>query len=123
MIPDPTTRSPHSFVLNLEGNVPDKPFAAVDTTSGTWRLWDGQKFVDTGKLVTYDVWNHLQLAINPREKSYVLVVQPVGELPTLIGRATCGESVKGNEPLKLKIKPSATTGHVSCYDNILVARD
>ena len=100
---------------------PDKPFIAVDTVGGTWRLWDGQKFVNTGKVVTYDVWNHLQIAFNAPDKSYALAVQPVGELPTLIGRIACGEKSNGNEALKLTIKPSeTTTGHVSCYDNILV---
>ena len=118
IIPDPTTKSPHSFALGLKAG--DKPLAVVDTTGGTWRLWDGTKSLDTGKLVTYDVWNHLQIAIDPQARTYRLVVQPIGELPTEIGQAACGEQVQSNDKLKLSIEPSATAGHISCYDNIVV---
>ena len=122
IIPDPTTRSPHSVALGLAGSQSDQPFALIDSAKGTWRLWDGQDFVDTGKRVTYDVWNHVQLSIDTQARTYRLVVQPVGELPTLIGQAGCGTSLPFGETLKLSIKPSATTGHVSCYDNIVVTR-
>jgi len=66
------------------------------------------------------VWNHLQIAVNPRTKTYRFVAQPVGELPTVIGDATVDASARAEETLKLSVKPSATAGHISCYDNILV---
>ena len=92
----------------------------IDSAKGTWRLWDGSKFVDTNKGIHYDVWNHLQIAIDSKANTYRLIVQPVGELPTVIGQAACGDSVRIDEKLKLTIKPSATPDHVSCYDNIAV---
>lgn len=122
IIPDPTTRSPHSVALGLEGSQSNQPFALIDSVKGTWRLWDGKEFMDTGKPVTYDVWTHVQLSIDTQTRTYRLVVQPVGELPALIGQAACGTSLPVGETLKLSIKPSATTGHVSCYDNIVVTR-
>jgi hypothetical protein len=123
IIPDPKTRSRHSVVLSLDGAASGQPLAAVDSAAGTWRLWNDQRFVDSGKLVTYDVWNHLQIAANPRTKTYRFVVQPVGELPTVIGDAAVGASVRADEKLKFSAKPSATGGHISCYDNILVTCD
>jgi hypothetical protein len=50
-------------------------------------------------------------------------VQPAGELPTVIGDAAVGASVGAGGKLKLSVKPSATSGHVSSYDNILVTCD
>jgi len=120
IIPNPKTRSKHSVALSLDGAASGQPLAAVDSADGTWQLWDGQRFVDSGKLVTYDVWNHLQIAVNPRTKTYRFVVQPVGELPTVIGDSAVSASVGAEEKLKLSVKPSATAGHISCYDNILV---
>jgi hypothetical protein len=123
ILPNPATKSPHSVVISLEGSSPDKPFAAIDTTGGTWKLWDGQKYVDTGKGINYDVWNHVQLAIDAKAKTYRLIVQPVGSLPTVIGEAACGELPKATDKLALKISPSATKGHISCYDNLLVTME
>ena len=123
ILPDPTTRSPHNVVISLEGAAPGKPFAAVDTAEGTWRLWDGQKFTDTGKTVNYDVWNHLQIAVDPKAKTYRLVVQPVGELPSVIGEAACGEGLKPTDKLVFRIAPSATKDHISCYDNLVVTAE
>lgn len=123
ILPDPTTKSPHSVVVSLEGGSPDKPLAAVDTAGGTWKLWDGQKFVDTGKGIDYDVWNHLQIAINPKARTYRLIVQPVGSLPAVIGEAAYIDGTRGDQKLALKIKPSATEGHISCYDNLLVTAE
>jgi hypothetical protein len=120
MIPNPTTRSAHSVVLGVEGCTSGQPLAMIDSSTGTWRLWDGGSFVDSAKLVNYDVWNHLQIAVDPQAKTYRLIVQPVGELPTVIGQADCGDSVTAREKLRFFIKPSATPNHISCYDNIAI---
>jgi hypothetical protein len=120
MMPDPTTRSPHSVVVALQGDAAGQPLVAVDTSGSTWKLWDGDKFVDTGKFVTYDVWSHLQIAIDPVAGTYQLVTQPIGELPTVIGTAKLGSSVKPADKLNVLIAPSATDGHISCYDNLVI---
>jgi len=120
ILPDPTTRSHHSVVISVEGGQSKHPLAAIDSSGGTWRLWDGQQFGDSGKVVTYDVWNHLQLAIDTKTKQYRFIVQPVGEMPTVVGESTCDSGVNNDESLRLNIKPSATAGHISCYDNIEV---
>jgi hypothetical protein len=126
MLPDPTTRSPHHTVISLHpaGAAPDSPAAAASTAGGTWHLWDGGRFTDTGKPVTYDVWNHVQIAVDVEAKRYALVVQPVGELPTRAGEAPWGQPL-GSErnPLTWKIAPSATENHLSAYDNIVVTTD
>jgi hypothetical protein len=118
IIPDPTTRSPHHVLIGLEGT--EQPFAQVHAIDGTWRIWDGEKFVDTKQVINYDVWNHLQLSIDTQQGRYRLIVQPIGEVPTVIGEGACGGTVRDNEKLKFVIKPSDTADHISCFDNIRV---
>lgn len=120
IIPDPATRSAHSTVISLESASSDKPLIAVDSARGIWRLWDGTEYVDSKTLVTYDVWNHLQIALDPKKQTYRFVVQPVGELPTFVGQSAHGKTEKPRENLVLKISPSKSENHLSCYDNVLV---
>jgi len=120
IIPNPATRSKHSVIFGLEGSTPEHPFAQVNAIDGTWRIWDGTKFVDTGKLINYDVWNHVQLSIDTRAKTYQLIVQPIGEVPTVIGQGACGANVESGEKLNFVIRPSQTPEHISCYDNLTV---
>jgi hypothetical protein len=120
LIPDPTTRSTHSVAIALQGAESKSDLASVESNGGTWHVWDGQQFVDTGKLVTYDVWEHLQIAVDSKAKTYSFVVQPIGELPTPVGHAACGDAVRADEQLNLVIKPSEEPDHMSCYDNVVV---
>jgi hypothetical protein len=123
LLPDPSTRSAHHVVIALVDAESGQQLAAVDSAKGTWQLRDGGHFVDTNKQVQYDIWNHLQLAIDPTSHTYRVTVQPIGELPTLIGRGTLNPLVMQSQSLQLVIKPSATAGHISCYDNLRVTRD
>lgn len=120
IIPDPTTRSPHSATIGLVGAADDRPFAQLRAIDGTWRIWDGEGFADTQMIINYDVWNHLQLSVDTAAKRYRLIVQPLGEVPTVIGQGTCGTDVQAGEKLRFVIEPSDTPGHISCYDNLLI---
>ena len=123
ILPDPTTRSKHSAQIGLFADNAAEPFAAVDSSNHSWRIWDGTQYVDTGVVVTYDVWNHVQLAIDLETRTCTLVVQPVGELPTLVGTATLGGATRQGETLVFKILPSNSAEHLSAYDNLIVAYD
>ena len=123
LLPDPTTRSVHHVDLRLEGSTTGGSLAAIDSSKGTWRIGNGCEYVDTEKLVQYDIWNHVQLAIDPKSRTYRVTVQPIGEVPTLLGQWHLNPAVNISEPLKLVITPSATTGHISCYDNLKVTRE
>lgn len=118
ILPDPTTKSPHNTTVTLEA-ADGTILAGVDLSGGVWRLWNGSDYVETGKPVVYDVWNHLQLVVDPQTGKTRLVVQPVGSLPE-----PCGEQSSAKfatEALsRLKISPSGTPGHISCYDNLSV---
>lgn len=124
MLPDPAARSRHSTVIGIAAADSADHLAAVSTDGGTWKLGDGTAFTDTGTPVAYDAWNHIQIAVDVEAKQYALVVQPVGELPTAVGKAPWtlpGDS--GAAQRVWRITPSASEGHVSCYDNIVVTAD
>lgn len=118
ILPDPTTRSKHHAVIGLQGA--SKPFALAKPVDGTWRIWDGTAYKDTGKTMHYDVWNHVQLSINTRENKWKLIVQPIGEMPAVVGEGSCGAGVQPGEKLRLVIQPSDTPENISCFDNLSV---
>jgi L-rhamnose isomerase len=109
--------------MGLEGTTTGNPMAMIDSAKGMWRIWNGAAYVDTDKLVQYDIWNHVQLAIDPARRTYRVTVQPIGEVPKLMGQGPLSPTFSAHEPLQLVIKPSATEGHISCYDNLKVTRD
>lgn len=124
ILPDPATRSAHATTVGIHSAGAKTPLAAASADGGTWKLWDGDRFIDTGKPVTYDVWNHLQIAVDVEARRYTLVVQPVGELPSRIGSAAWSmPRDPGGAKLTWRISPSDTKGHTSCYDNIVVTLD
>lgn len=121
IMPDPTTKSSQGTVIGVYATGTDKPIIAADSAKGTWQLWDGTKYVDTGKLVTYDVWSHVQLAIDPAAKTCQLVAQPIGSLPELIGTVTLPDTTALASQLSLKVQAtSAKPANPISYDNIIV---
>jgi hypothetical protein len=120
IVPDPTTKSASRTSLSIGTTDSDSPAAGVSTGDGVWAIWDGDRYVDSSASVAYDVWNHVQIAKDTSTGRYRVVVQPVGELPTLVGEATVGISRKTDSGATLQIAPSANATHLSCYDNISV---
>ena len=89
-----------------------------------WDYWDADHYQDSGVKIAYDVWNHVQMALDEASGTYQVVVQPVGEMPTLVtSRARAGGKAAIGREAEFVIRPSATPGHSSLYDNVLVAHD
>lgn len=120
IMPDPTATSAHHTIVGLRRKGSDDYAAVALASRGSWWLWDGARFIDTKVRVAYDVWAHVQLAVDAPTGTYRLVVQPVGEMPTLVGTAQLGESVVVNSDLEFFIETSESENHLSLYDNILV---
>jgi hypothetical protein len=120
LMPDPTATSTHWATIGLRRKNSTDHAATALPSRGTWWLWDGTRFVDTRTPVAYDVWNHLQIAVDAPTGSYRVVVQPVGEMPTLVGTAKLGEAIIVNTDLEFAVETSDTQGHISLYDNIRI---
>ncbi len=117
LIPNPAARSPHATAIGLSG--PDgKIIAGAAAKNGTWQIWDGRAWSDTGERVHHDVWNHLQLALDGKG-SYTVVVQPTGQVAGQVASGRIGEA-NGSKPITVFLQPSKTGGHLSCYDNLVV---
>jgi hypothetical protein len=120
ILPDPTTKSDHRATIGLQKG-PNAYVAAVFAGDGTWQYFDGDKFVDSKVHIAYDVWNHVQMAIDTSSGRYKVVVQPIGELPTFLGAATWGSKARKKDKVYLCIRPSQSEMGFSCYDNVLIA--
>jgi hypothetical protein len=122
MIPNPLARSEHRTALSLTTHPSGAVVASVRAGDGVWRYWAGDRCVDSGVRIAYDVWSHIQMALDTRTGSCKIVVQPVGELPTPLGAGHWGEGVGVGDALRFSIAPSGPAGQFSCYDNIVIAR-
>ncbi len=108
IMPNTATKFPHSTRISLSAT------ASIMAKEGTWHLRDGDQWRDTKHPVHYDMWNHLQLALN-EDGTYQAAAQPVGQVAAIIGTARGGAGA-----MDIVIEPSSTDGHVSCYDNVRV---
>jgi hypothetical protein len=120
ILPNPATKSDHRTTVSLETE-PDRPLAAITAGNGTWQYYDGDKYVDSKIHIAYDVWNHVQMAIDTSNGLYKVVVQPIGELPTPLGTAKWGKNGHKKDKVYLRVSPSKSEKGFSCYDNISIA--
>jgi len=117
IMPRAATKFPHSARIGW-ADPAGEPIACIIAQDGTWRLWGNDRWIDTKHPVHYDMWNHLQLTLEDSGTCRA-AVQPVGQVPALIGTARIGER-RHASPLAVTIRTSATDGHLSCYDNLVV---
>jgi hypothetical protein len=118
IMPNTATKFPHSTCLGWT-DADGKMIAGIKTENGTWHLLnDAGAWIDTQQRVHYDVWNHLQLVLT-EDGTLQAAAQPVGQVAAIIGhtRASAASTVLTLTPI---IEPSATEGHLSCYDNVVI---
>ncbi len=121
IVSNPLTKSPSRTVIGLNSKAdPANPWVSLKAGDGKWHYWDGDKFTESKTPIVYDVWNHVQLAIDSLKGTYQIVVQPVGEMPILVGRGALGHRIQSPEALVFSIAPSNDPGHISCYDNLVL---
>ena len=121
IVSNPLTKSPSRTAIGLRTkDDPAAHWVSLLAGDGKWQYWDGGKYVESKTGVVYDVWNHVQLAIDPQNRTYKIVVQPVGEMPILVGQGALGDRISPHDELVFSIVPSDNPGHISCYDNIVV---
>ncbi len=117
IMPNTATHHPHGVSIGWKDGS-GRMIAGAMTGNGVWRLWDGSRWIDEATPVHYDVWNHLQLAIDEQGVCRA-TAQPVGQVAAFIGKERLPKTTPGTD-LTLTISTSATPGHISCYDNVLV---
>lgn len=118
IMPNTATIFPHSIWLGWS-DADGKWIAGIKAENGTWHLLQaGGEWIDSNKRVHYDMWNHLQLVLS-EDGALQAAAQPVGQVVAMIGNAGVGDVRKGSIITPI-IEPSATPGHLSCYDNVII---
>jgi hypothetical protein len=120
IIPDPKTKSRARVALKVDDSA-GAHAAGLNAGIGSWQYWDGAQFAESGVRIAYDVWNHVQIAVDGSTGATQFVVQPVGELPTLVGKGRGSAGAKVADGVTFSIDPSKEVGHLSCYDNVQIA--
>jgi hypothetical protein len=118
IMPNTATKFPHSTCVGW-ADPEGKMIAGVKTENGTWHLTNGDgAWIDTQRRVHYDVWNHLQLVF-AEDGTLQAATQPVGQVAAAIGATRVSDAGKDLTITPI-IEPSATPGHLSCYDNVVI---
>jgi hypothetical protein len=121
IIPDPETRSSQRVTLGLERIKDGAVLAAAHAGDARWELSDpAAGFTPSQIGIAYDVWNHLQLAIDPSAGTFRVVAQPLGEVPRLVGSGTLHGEVSASDPLRLFIETQHVGDRVSVFDNVRI---
>lgn len=121
IIPNPETRSPQRVTIGLERIKDGTVFAAAHAGDAVWELSDaGSGFRPSQVGIAYDVWNHLQIAIDPATGAYRVVVQPLGEVPRFVGSGTVADDIDPGDPLRLFIETRHVSELVSVFDNVRI---
>jgi len=121
IVSNPLTKSPSRTAIGLKTKAdPGGQWVSLRAGAGKWQYWDGDQYVESKTGIAYDVWNHVQLAIDPLSGTYQIVVQPVGEMPILVGQGKLGQRILSHDELIFSIAPSDNPGHITCYDNIVL---
>lgn len=120
IMPNTATKFPHGTCVGWS-DAHGKMVAGIKTGQGTWHLLGANgEWKDTQQRVHYDVWNHLQLVLT-EDGALQVGVQPVGQVPAVVGSTAPGTWGVGQDArVSVVIEPSATEGHVSCYDNVVI---
>jgi len=109
--------------INLKKIGTSLPIAAVKAESGKWWYYADNAYVDSGK--TYNtadtIWYHLQLWLNGADKTYKLILQPLGEKPVIVaGSIPWNASALNTDRAVFEISPLGSTNTITYFDNISV---
>jgi hypothetical protein len=132
IMPGSQIKSSHSVHLAICDETGTE-LAALQNQSGNWAcLQEGQMKV-IAMPVALDCWNHVQLIADASNRTYKVVVQPVGELPTLLAS---GQIPAPSSKLRFGIKTSNSDDvyqvkqgsnvalvNFSCIDNVRLTAD
>jgi formylglycine-generating enzyme required for sulfatase activity len=117
---DVYVRPGYLLQAGLRKSAGGNPTAAIQA-NGTWRVWSGGVFTDTGVSVQ-SLWTHVQLALNTSNRTYQVAVQPVGNsAPTVLGTYPWDVGTQTGDAVFFQIDPLGTAGQIVYFDNVLVA--
>jgi hypothetical protein len=115
----------YQTVAGLRKSSGGAPTAAISAAGGTWQVWSNGAYTNTGVNLLagnggLGLWNHVQIALNASNRTYRVVIQPVGSMPVLLGTFPWDAGTKVGDSVFFQIDAQGSTGQIVYYDNILM---
>ncbi len=122
--PGPNVTSSDEVGLSLVTTGDNQALIELRTHHATWHHREGDKLIDTKVSAAFDAWNHLQLVIDPPNKSYRVLLQVIGEAPRLLCRGSLNRTPAASDPLAVEFffSRSQTNTDGPAFDNLRVTR-
>jgi hypothetical protein len=120
--PGPNVTSSDEVGLALVTTADNKPLIELRTHQSTWHYFDGATLIDTKVTAAFDAWSHVQLVIDPSNKSYGVFQQVVGEPPRLLCRGALDRTPAKSDPFGVELFCIRSTTHTDgpAFDNLRV---
>ena len=114
----------YSTIVALKKDTSSSPTAAIKATGGKWYYWNGSTYANSGvSLLDYGyckLWNHVQIILHCKYKTYTVVVQPVGSMPTVLGTFPWDPGTQPDDEIFLEIAPQGSNGQKIYFDNVTI---
>lgn len=122
--PGPNVTSSDDVGIALVTTNDHKPLIELRTHQSTWHYLDDNTLIDTNLSAAFDAWNHLQLVINPENKSYCVFLQVVGESPRVLCRGSLDRMPAAGDTLGVEFFCSRSKSQTDgpTFDNLRATR-
>ena len=123
--PGPNVTSSDAAGLALVTTAANKPLIELRTHQGNWHYLDGDTLIDTRIAAAFDAWNHVQLVIDPSNKSWQVILQVIGEPPRLLCRGSLDRTPAVSDTLGVEFFCSRSKSHTDgpAFDSLRVTRE
>ncbi len=134
IMPSAASEANEGVEIGLNGGNDEPDRLAINTDHGFWSSLQNGVYTKSSVPVALDCWNHLQLTINNTNRSYKVVLQPVGEMPAVLTEGTVSVAF-GAAAENLVIRTTATDNvfrssadgsplvNFVCVDNVHLTAD
>jgi hypothetical protein len=122
--PGPNVTSSDDVGIALVTTNDHKPLIELRTHQFTWHYLDDNTLIDTNLSAAFDAWNHVQLVINPENKSYCVFLQVVGESPRVLCRGSLDRMPAAGDTLGVEFFCSRSKSQTDgpAFDNLRATR-
>ena len=121
---DVLLKAGYSTAVSLKKTAGGPPTAGIKAAAGQWQYWNGAAYAGSGVgYIDFDggchYWHHVQIALNCSDETYTIVVQSIGEMPTLVGTYPWDPGTQPGDEVFFEIVPQVSTQTVY-FDNVKI---
>ena len=124
LVPTAETTSSDEVGFAIKNAATDAVLFELRTRSGTWHCGTDGKLTDTKIPAAFDAWNHLQLALDFTDGRCQVLLQVIGEAPSILDQTKLSPSFAAGIPFKIELicdrKQARDDG--PAFDNLQLTR-